>query len=193
MRCASARETIVLRTSGDTTDAAWRAAEEHLSACASCREFQGLGEIDLVRVRDTQPLTDAELAAILGAVLAKIATPRASRLAMPALRLAFTIALVIVAGALIVTRRTTPPDAPGMRIEVAHRAPPRSVAPAAAAPVQRTAETRPARRTPRAVPVRTTDTSEIHMEIQTADPDVRIIWIANQNYQPETRSLEELQ
>ena len=136
------------------------------------------------------PLTEADFAQIRSNVMTKIETPRRSSLA---LRWAYA---AVIAGCLLIARVVSEKPAPV--------APPRSAgvhvgrsAGFQPAPVSRPEVGGPAERssalpaTPRAVVATKpkTEPPPMRIEIQTSDPDVRIIWIANQT--PETENPQE--
>jgi hypothetical protein len=156
----------------------------------------------MTEFRSTQPLSDDDLSAIRANVMARIGAQNNRRGIPLFVRLAIAALLVIAVGISFVARRQTPsslvasnphivrprrgtPAAPHVNttIETARAAlPPNAVQstkssmpkPATSQPVVR-AVYRPKHRPPQHPEYQT-----IRMEIRTPDPDVRIIWIANQ-------------
>ena len=136
------------------------------------------------------PLTEADFAQIRSNVMAKIETPRRSSLA---LRWAYA---AVIAVCLLIARVVSEKPAPPRNADV-HVGRSAGFQPA---PVSRPVVGGPAERssalpTPKALPravVATkpkTEPPPMRIEILTSDPDVRIIWIANQT--PETEHPQE--
>ena len=135
------------------------------------------------------PLTDDDFAQIRSNVMAKIETPRRSSLAS---RWAYA---AVIAGCLLIARVVSEkPVAPPRNAHV-HAGRSAGFQPA---PVSRPEAGGPAERSsavPEALPKAVTAKkhepapSPMRIEIQTSDPDVRIIWIANQT--PETEHPQE--
>jgi hypothetical protein len=130
--------------------------------------------------RSTVPLTDADFADIRAKVMAEV--QRKQTHAPFVFRLVFAAMVVVVligTGLLLTIRRPAevedsgPPLSRQPKAAVLHQEPP------SAAVLQPASRHHHRRTPPRAAESQVV--SQIHMEIQTADPDVRIIWIENSN------------
>ena len=135
------------------------------------------------------PLTEADFAQIRSNVMAKIETPRRSSLA---LRWAYAavIAVCLLIARVVSEKPVAPPRSADVHVGRSAGFQP--------APISRPEVGGPAERSsavPRALPkavVATkpkTEPPPMRIEILTSDPDVRIIWIANQT--PETENPQE--
>jgi hypothetical protein len=156
----------------------------------------------MTEFRSTQPLTDDDLAAIRANVIAKISA-QSNRRAIPLfLRFAIAALLVIAIGIGFIARRQTPaslvtsnprvarsphvtPVAPQVTpvIETARAALPSTAVQSAKSSMPKAAAAQPAARAvyrPKHRALQNPEYQTIRMEIRTPDPDVRIIWIANQ-------------
>jgi hypothetical protein len=146
--------------------------------------------LPLHELRTPMPLRDADFAAIRARVAAEIARPEKPRLLWP--RFAFGFAAVAVI-AMLMRDTAVPPAAPQVHLQTVTRG--GVVAPQAVAPPVRSAGVSPAgppasrRRTrrsggetPPSQPARTPalpETAVSRIEIYTADPSIRIIWISD--------------
>jgi len=155
----------------------------------------------MTEFRSTHPLSDDDLSAIRAKVMAKVGAQNQRRGIPLFVRLAIAALLVIAIGISFIGRRQTPtslatsnpqivrphatPAAPPMNttIETARAALPSNVVQAAKSSMPKAAAVRPAVRAvyrPKHRPLQHPEYQTIRMEIRTPDPDVRIIWIANQ-------------
>ncbi|HXH95038.1 MAG TPA: hypothetical protein VNN25_25920 [Thermoanaerobaculia bacterium] len=155
----------------------------------------------MTEFRSTHPLSDDDLSAIRAKVMAKVAQNQRRGIPLFA-RLAVAALLVIAVGISFVVRRQTPaavatsnpqiirpphgtPAAPHMNttIETARAAPPSNAVQSARSSIPKAAARQPVARAvyrPKHRPPQHPEYQTIRMEIRTPDPDVRIIWIANQ-------------
>lgn len=208
MNCGDARSVIVLRESDDATRRELRDLDSHLDSCGECRDFaSSLRHLPLDGIRGELPLCDDDFAEIRRSVMATVtARPRpARRRTLLAFALGAAAIVALLAVGVSYVRRARAPErveiastTPPARAVVPPPEPPRPVvsppthpAPVVVAPktAPRRIHHRPSRpKTPevalaslppaaRAEPVR--------IEIQTKDPNVRIIWISQQ---PQTTS-----
>lgn len=130
--------------------------------------------------RGPLPLDDRDFAEIRARVMEKIERRPRVRFAIPAFALAAAALLVFV----LVPRHNAPPR-PGVGAGVPARSAAgedarrhTETAVAVPQPIQVAEKAAPTRRTPKAASAPPSD-QEITMEIHTADPDVRIIWIGS--------------
>jgi len=155
----------------------------------------------MTEFRSMQPLSDDDLAAIRANVMARIGAQNQRRGIPLFVRLAIAALLVIAVGISFVVRRQTPdsqvasnphvvrpphaaPVAPRVNttIETANVSLPNPVQ-SAKSSIPKAAAVRPIARAvyrPKHRPPQNPEYQTIRMEIRTPDPDVRIIWIANQ-------------
>ena len=156
----------------------------------------------MTEFRSTQPLTDDDLAAVRAKVMAKIGAQSQRRGIPLFVRLAIVALLVVAIGISFIARRQTPATlvtsnphvarpphvtsaAPPVNttIETARAALPSNTVQSAKSSVPRAAAAEPVARAvyrPKHRPLQNPEYQTIRMEIRTPDPDVRIIWIANQ-------------
>jgi len=208
VRCTKAREVIVLEASGDATELQRRRAAAHVGDCDGCRRFAADEPLSLAPLRTSPPLRDADFAAIRARVLSRIAQAEKPRgLTLP-LRFALVLTLVALLGlgALLSIRRSDDPkrDDPSVAAAKTPKPAPPAGRPAVATPALRAfpvevprtltarAERQPrhTRRSTAPTTVRQTTNPEMRIQIQTPDPDVRIIWIVNPT-QPKSTFLKE--
>jgi hypothetical protein len=156
----------------------------------------------MTEFRSTQPLTGDDLAAIRANVMATIGAQNKRRGIPLFMRLAIAALLVIAIDISFVVRRQTPdsqvasnphvvrpphatPVAPHVNttIETARAALPSNAVQSARSSMPKRAVSQPVARAvyrPKHRPPQHPEYQTIRMEIRTPDPDVRIIWIANQ-------------
>lgn len=161
----------------------------------------------MTEFRSTHPLSDDDLAAIRANVMAKISTQSRFRGIPLFVRLAIAALLVIAIGISFIARRQspnslvtskphvvtpviTPHVAPAASpvnaaVETARAALPPSPVQSAKSSIPKAAPHQPVARAiyrskPKHRPLQNPEYQTIRMEIRTPDPDVRIIWIANQ-------------
>lgn len=148
--------------------------------------------LDLAALRSEVPLRDSDYAAIRARVRAEIARPEQRRFFPLFLRFAFAAMVVaLLIAVLVVPRRGEVPvpqvekrePAPAPAPVPLKNTPPPLVAqrveepPAPAAPAPRVTAARPKRRAPQRSTAPVQIAEPMRIEMQTADPDVRIIWI----------------
>jgi hypothetical protein len=152
----------------------------------------------MTEFRSTQPLSDDELSAIRANVMVKVGSQN-QRHGIPLfVRLAIATLLVIAIGVSFIARRQTPPSqvannphvvTPVMTpqvtttIETARAALPSTAIQSAKSSIPKAAPRPPIARAiyrPKHRVPQNPEYQTIRMEIRTPDPDVRIIWIANQ-------------
>jgi hypothetical protein len=153
----------------------------------------------MTEFRSTQPLTDDDLAAIRANVMATIGAQSKRRGIPLFVRLALAALLVIAIGISFNGRRQTPatsnahvvrpshaaPAAPQVTttIETASAALPPNAVQSVKSSIPKSTASQPAARAvyrPKHRSPQHPEYQTIRMEIRTPDPDVRIIWIANQ-------------
>jgi hypothetical protein len=153
----------------------------------------------MTEFRSTQPLTDDDLAAIRANVMARVSAQSQRRGIPLFVRFAIAALLVIAIGISFVVRRETPasiatinrhvaihttPMAPvTATIEAARVAAPPNPVQSAKSSLPKAIASQPVARAiyrPKHRPLVNPEYQTIRMEIRTPDPDVRIIWIANQ-------------
>ncbi len=159
----------------------------------------------MTEFRSTHPLTDDDLAAVRANVMATIGAQSKRRGIPLFVRLAIAALLVIAIGISFLARRQTPaslitsnphvvtptithrvaPAAPQVNttIETARAALPSNAVQSAKASMPKRVASQPVARAvyrPKHRPPQNPEYQTIRMEIRTPDPDVRIIWIANQ-------------
>ncbi len=131
--------------------------------------------------RGPLPLGDDDFAEVHARVMAKLARREPRPVAL-AFRFAFAAAAIAVVAFLLIPRSTAPkktPVAEARRPSVVASAAPRAVP--AIVPQPRPAKLLPSPKTPRPQTVAAIGAPppDMRIEIQTGDPDVRIIWIAS--------------
>lgn len=138
--------------------------------------------------RGPVPLTDADYAAVRRNVLAKLETQRARPRFSAAFRLAFAT-IVVTFAALITPRPSAPIPMTVIRAEIETVMTPTPVT-KPQSPITIPHSTRHTARSTRPRPVvpPRAPAPPIRLEILTSDPDVRIIWIANQTVSTEEPS-----
>jgi hypothetical protein len=152
----------------------------------------------MTEFRSTQPLSDDDLAAIRANVMTKIGAQNNRRGIPLFARLAIAALLVIAVGISVIVRRQTMPSivasnphvaktpAPSQlnkTIETARVALPTTPVQSAKSSIPKAPAKQPVARAiyrPKRRPPQNPEYQTIRMEIRTPDPDVRIIWIANQ-------------
>jgi cell division protein FtsN len=152
----------------------------------------------MTEFRSTHPLTDEDLAAIRANVMTKVSAQNNRRGIPLFVRLAIAALLVIAVGISFIVRQQTapsiaasnpqvvrPPVAPQVNttIATARAAMPSIPVQAAKSSIPRAPAKQPVARAiyrPKHRPPQNPEYQTIRMEIRTPDPDVRIIWIANQ-------------
>jgi hypothetical protein len=152
----------------------------------------------MTEFRSTQPLTDDDLAAIRANVMVRIGAQNQRRGISLFVRLAIAALLVIVVGISFIGRRqtprtlvtsnphvVTPVTTPHVNttIETARVPLPSNAVQSAKSSIPKAAAVRPVAHAvyrPKHRPLQHPEYQTIRMEIRTPDPDVRIIWIANQ-------------
>jgi|GEM_PF-629849 len=197
MRCSKAREAIVLEASGTPAEA--ERLSRHLERCEECRRFAAAEVPPLAALRTPVPLRDFDYAAVRARVVAELARPERFWML---LRLAMAVTIVALAGgALLPSLRRDGvaqlPQAatvrPSTELSPTRGGQARSLPSIATAeplpPPEQTASARPRRphlshRSPAVALVHQAHVHqavepELRIQIQTADPDIRIIWIAN--------------
>lgn len=215
MRCSKARELIALSGSGDVTTAESRRVSQHAERCAACRALAAADPLPYASLRTSVPLRDEAYAAVRARVLADLAEVRRPAFLIP-MRLAAAAAAVLIVFVGMATLRMNRESAPdGARSETVATAiaPPSAAAPplpAAAdatlvplppkhAPKTASPSTRPVPRGPRQpsfapspeIAAALEQPAELRIQIQTADPAIRIIWIANPSHDDSPTSSEE--
>ena len=151
----------------------------------------------MTEFRSTQPLNDDDLAAIRANVMATIVARNDRRWMPLVMRFAIAAAIVIALGITFIPRRQTQTPLVAAEPHTVRPVKEASVAPAASPVVNRPETAQPqtiataVRSTPQPIaravyrPKRrapqSPDYQTIRLEFRTPDPDVRIIWIANQN------------
>ena len=153
----------------------------------------------MTEFRSTHPLSEDDLAAIRANVMVKIGAQNQRRGIPLFVRLAVAALLVIAVGISFVVRRQTPatsnaqvvrpphatPAAPHVNttIETVRAALPPNAVQSAKSSMPKATAPQPAARAvyrPKHRALQHPEYQTIRMEIRTPDPDVRIIWIANQ-------------
>jgi hypothetical protein len=152
----------------------------------------------MTEFRSTHPLSDDDLSAIRGNVMAKIGTQNQRRGIPLFVRVAIAAVLVIAIGISFVVRRPTPTSQATNKphvvtpvttpqatttIETARAALPSNAVQSAKSSFPKAAQRPPVARAiyrPKHHAPQHLEYQTIRMEIRTPDPDVRIIWIANQ-------------
>ncbi len=146
----------------------------------------------MTEFRSTHPLTDDDLAAIRGNVMAKVSAQNNRRGIPLFARLAIAALLVIAVGISFVVRRPVPPSIVARTpaalqvnkpIETARAAQQSITVQSAKSSIPKAPAKQPVARAiyrPKHRPPQNPEYQTIRMEIRTSDPDVRIIWIANQ-------------
>lgn len=202
MRCAKAQELIVLIPSGDASAVEARRVADHIERCETCSRLAAAEPLPFASLRTAVPLGQSDYAAVRARVLSGLRPDRRPSVWISPFRLAAaTVALVIAVGVmgLLLSR----PDVAGEPRTVAVvkempertaelMPPPASIAraPEAAEGVERHAREIPISAAPVADPLPSPPdpppsiaalekTEELRIQIQTSDPDVRIIWILN--------------
>jgi hypothetical protein len=145
----------------------------------------------MTEFRSTHPLSDDELASIRASVLSTIAARKARRWMPIVVRFAIAAAVIVVIG--IAVRQGRGMRDEGSRAITVHASPvatPLANKPAVIETVRVAIPPAASISTPRPIahavyrpehrPLPHPEYQTIRMEIRTADPDVRIIWIANQ-------------
>lgn len=198
---------MVLEASGDATELESRRAATHVGDCDECRRFAAAEPLSLAPLRTSQPLRDADFAAIRARVRSRIAQAEEPRgLTLP-LRFALVLTLVALLGlgGLLSIRRSDDPKRVDPPVAAAKPPKPAPIPqpPAIASPMERTfpvkaPQTARAARHPRhtrrstaPTTVRHTTKPELRILIQTPDPEVRIIWIVNPTQPQSTFPKEE--
>jgi hypothetical protein len=152
----------------------------------------------MTEFRSTQPLSDDDLAAIRGNVMARISAQNNRRGITLFVRLAIAALVVIAIGISFIARRQTPGSQVANKphivtpvtmpqvtttIETARAALTATAVQSAKSSIPKAAQRPPIARAiyrPKHRPMQDPEYQTIRMEIRTPDPDVRIIWIANQ-------------
>jgi len=152
----------------------------------------------MTEFRSKQPLTEDDLTAIRANVMVKIGAQNQRRGLPLFVRLAVGALLVIAIGISFVARRSTPTSLASNKphvvtpvktphvnttIETARAALPSNAVQSAKSSMPKSTAPQPAARAvyrPKYHPLHHPEYQTIRMEIRTPDPDVRIIWIANQ-------------
>ena len=199
MNCEKVMELIALDATGDTTAQERALIASHVSSCDHCRAFASeFAPIALASLRGVLPLTASDFAAVRRNVLAATEERHSGALRF---RFALAAVVILIAAVTLVMRResaipqsttsvaqTTTVAPPVTKLE-----PPVVVATMESVPVVtksvRAARPRVTRRAPRPTPppqTAETDGAALRLEFQTADPDIRIIWIANSKLEEET-------
>jgi hypothetical protein len=195
MRCIKAREAIVLEAGGTAAEAERLA--RHLERCDECRRFAAAEVPPLVALRTPVPLREFDYAAVRARVRAELARPERRRGFRMPLRLAMAVTIVALAGgALFLSLRREAPShptqaataRPSPALALTRGGQARSLPSIASAepppPSQSIVSTHPrtphlSHRGPAVALVHQALQPELRIQIQTADPDIRIIWIAN--------------
>jgi len=152
----------------------------------------------MTEFRSTHPLSDDDLAAIRANVMAKVGAQNRQRGIPLFARLAIAALLVIAIGISFIVRRSTPTSLVANKprvvtpvttpqvtttIETARAALPATAVQSAKSSIPQVAPRPPVVRAIYRLkhhPPQNPEYQTIRMEIRTPDPDVRIIWIANQ-------------
>jgi hypothetical protein len=147
----------------------------------------------MTEFRSTHPLSDDELASIRANVMSTIAARNSRRWMAFVMRFAIAAAIIVVIG--IAVRQGRGMRDEGSRATAVHASPAATATPIANKPaiiqtarvaIPPSASIPPQRPIAHAIyrpkhrPLPHPEYQTIRMEIRTADPDVRIIWIANQ-------------
>jgi hypothetical protein len=152
----------------------------------------------MTEFRSTHPLSDDDLSAIRANVMAKVGAQNQRRGIPLFVRLAIAALLVIAIGISFIVRRSTPASQVANNphvvtpvtmpqvtttIEAARVALPTNAVQSAKSSIPKAALRPPVAHAiyrPKRRPPQNPEYQTIRMEIRTPDPDVRIIWIANQ-------------
>lgn len=207
MRCPRVQRIIALSSSDDATTVERHAASRHLAVCENCKRFAEAELPPLTNYRSTQPLDDADFASIRAAVMNGVTRVDERRSPTVVFRLAFAAAALamVLIGFLVMRSPARPAVDPGTAGQSTMAAGPSpavettAAEPAVAAPAAavRPDEPEVARHTQSARVLSASNTASspdtsapddatpIRIELQTSDPDVRIIWLANQTWKPE--------
>ena len=214
MNCHEAGSIILLRDGGDASDREIRNLEHHIGRCSDCASFAAsLRPLPFAEVRSELPLGEEDFARIRNSVMSEVTTTRNSNWRVFSFRFAAigaTLLAILAVGVslgrrhpepspVVTTTRATPTPIP---IVVATSKPARGEVEEVADPPTNTTpreKIRPVTARPEtssrppspAVELAALDRPEpgpVRIELQTSDPNIRIIWIS-QNKSSEESSV----
>jgi hypothetical protein len=212
MRCSTARQVLELQRTGDAGAREAASAAAHVERCADCRRVEEAAVPPLRSIRNELPLHESDFVGIRANVMAEVRQNERRSFLLPfRLAIAAAVVLLLALGTFIAVRRAALTSADRkVPFEAAKPATTHQPAPAASAgSTQAQSETAVASMEPRplhrprdlhrnrhslqtapAVAAFATQPAPVaQIEIHTADPDIRIIWIANQTVETESKSL----
>lgn len=203
MRCDRVRELIALQEHGDATAAELKTIAAHLATCTGCIAFAAAPAPEVARYREHLPVSDVDFARIRANVMATAsARSRRASIAWGRPIAALAAVFVLAFAGLLTWRRPASPAAPDVTTprpaQVIAPQPTLPPAPADEPTVEALVDRQP--ETPRQIERRTavrtvpprkaqtagadettaTEVIPLVIEIHTADPDVRILWIGSQ-------------